>query len=409
MKRISQFLAICIIASLTLTGLNSCKDDDNDSMPCENDQASAGVNNVWEPFIGQDTLVPALPDTYSNYFAFSFERTSSNMGIRINGEFASARYMSYNLYDVEVGTSFAAILDKDITSKECSSNPYANESGEANKRYSVNIIPEGTDVSELENPMQFDGNINRLSIMIRYYVPQGDEYGSVPLPSVEAFDINTGEILELPAPFNLDPTYVDIDELTALVEPLFDLETPDVIRFYNANSGGLYPNLHNHYLAAPITKAEDEVYMIRFKAPDYVSDYSEIGTKDVRYFSINQGGVSTRNFSGIKDEDFIIASDGFITIVISDDEPALRAKADGLNFMPWSVASGEMILLYRNLVINEDFPNGTNSVPLLDKSLPPLEVIGQAGNFHIGEYAPLGLKMTEEEYLIDFGGFEVSY
>jgi len=408
MKRITQLFTICMIASLILTGLTSCKDDD-DSTSCEDDQASTGVNNVWEEFIGTDTLVPALPDTYSNYFAYSFERTSPNMGIRINGEFASARYMSYNLYDVEVGTSFTAILDKDMTSKECSSNHFANEEEETYNRYSVNIVPDGTDVSDLDNPMEFDGNINRLSIMIRYYVPQADKYGGVPLPSVEAFDINTGEILELPAAFNLDPTYVDIDDLTDLVEPLFDLETPDVIRFYNANSGGLYPNLHNHYLAAPITKEDNQVYMFRFRAPSYVSDDSEIGTKDVRYFSINQGGVSTRNFAGLKDEDFIIGSDGFITLVIADDEPAVRQKADGLNFMPWKVASGDMILLYRNLVINEDFPNGTNSVPLLDKSLPPVEVIGQAGNFHIGEYAPLGLKMTKAEYLLNFGGFEVSY
>ncbi|MFT4761519.1 MAG: hypothetical protein ACI9LN_003502 [Saprospiraceae bacterium] len=202
-------MTILIIASLTLTGLNSCNDDD-DSRPCENDHTSTGINDVWEAFIGNDTL--ALPDTYSNYFAYSFERTSPNMGIRINGEFASARYMSYNLYDVEVGTSFAAILDKDMTSKACSSNPYANEEEEANNRYSVNIVPEGTDVSNLENTMEFDGNINRLSIMIRYYAPQEDKFGNVPLSKVEAFDINTGEILELPSPFNLDPIYVEILE-----------------------------------------------------------------------------------------------------------------------------------------------------------------------------------------------------
>lgn len=393
--------------SLVLTGFNSCSSDD-DSIPCENDQPSAGDNTVWEELIGSDTIVPALPDAYSNYFAYSFERTDPNMGIRINGEFASARYMSFNLYDVEVGSSFAAILDKDMTSKECSSNPYANESGEPNKRYSVNIVPEGTDASNLENSMEFDGAINRLSIFIRYYVPQGDKYADVPLPSVEAFDINTGEILELPSPFNLIPEYVDIDELTTMVSPLFNLEIDEVIRFYNANSGGLYPNKHNHYVAAPITKRPDSVYMVRFKAPTYVMDYSEIGTKNMRYFSINQGGINTRNYSGIKDEDFIIANDGFITIVIADDEPDLRQKAAGLNFMPWAVPSGKMILLYRNLVINEDFENGTNSVPMLNQNFGPL-AIGQAANFHIGEFGPLGLKMSKEDYLLDFGGFEVSY
>ena len=407
MKQLTQLFAIFIIACLTLTGLNSCNNDDDSSMPCENDLPSVGDNVVWEYLLGFDTMVPALPDAYSNYFAYSFARTSDDIGIRINGEFADARYMSFNLYDVWVGNSTAAILDKDMSSKACSYNHFASEAEEPNKRYSVNIVPIGTDTSRMENPMTYDPGIDSLSVFIRYYVPVGT-FGEVPLPSVEAFNINTGEILDRPEPFDLIPDFVDIDELTELVDPLFSLETPNVIRFYNGNSGGLYPNEHNHYIAAPITKKDDEVYMIRFLAPTYVTDDSEIGTKDMRYFSINQGGVNTRNYSGIHDSQFIIAQDGYITLVIADDTAELREKAEGLNFTPWSLPEGDdqMVLLYRNLVINEAFQFGTNSVPKLDRDNP---IIEQAANFYMGDYAPIGLKMSVEDYLEDFGGFPVSY
>jgi hypothetical protein len=69
-------------------------------------------NRVWEAFPGIDLSTLALPDYYSNYFAYSYETlTYPNSGLRITCDFPYACYMSFNIYAIRTGTSPGAFTD----------------------------------------------------------------------------------------------------------------------------------------------------------------------------------------------------------------------------------------------------------------------------------------------------------
>ena len=55
-------------------------------------------NTVWQSYIGRDTTVGILPDSYANYFTYTVARTNNNVGFRIKGRFPNTRYFSFNVY-----------------------------------------------------------------------------------------------------------------------------------------------------------------------------------------------------------------------------------------------------------------------------------------------------------------------
>lgn len=373
---------------------------------------ATGDNTLWTAYLGSDKTVPAIPDVSSNYWTYSFVRTNPNMGIRMKGEYGDARYMSYNVYNVRTATSVNALLDKDIIVDCCGAyNPFSDPVRSNQPKYTIEVITKDADSTTLNNVLSYPSDIDSVSIFLRYYLPERTNQANVELPTIEAFDVETGETLDFPTTIALENIF-DVDALADRITSFFNVQMAlgSTIGFYNVNNNGLFANLDNQYLAAPITKRNDEVYIIRFKPPTHVSELWDIGdSKEVRFWSINQSTAQTTTELGWADKDFVVAdSDGFVNIVIADDESELRTKAEGLNFMPWSVESGQMLLVYRNLVTHSDFAGNIAQVPLLDGSNLANIQIQQAKNF-IGEYAPIGMRMSKAAYLENFGGFEVSY
>ena len=111
----------------------------------ENATVSIPQESLWEPFIGTDPTVIALPDLYSNYYAFSFDRTNGDdkyIGIRVKGQFGYARYMSYNLYDAQKASSYGALPDTALVPDAGSVNPfkaYADPNAVARSRRGTSI------------------------------------------------------------------------------------------------------------------------------------------------------------------------------------------------------------------------------------------------------------------------------
>ncbi len=62
-----------------------------------------------------------------------------------------------------------------------------------------------------------------------------------------------------------------------------------LILFHAINTKDYIENNDNRYLLAGITKDDNEVYVFRFKSPDYVEDIDDILSSDVRYWSFNFG------------------------------------------------------------------------------------------------------------------------
>ena len=365
--------------------------------------------DTWEEFPGKDINTLALPDYYSNYFDYAFDRTTGDAkytGLRITGEFAYARYMSYNVYDANVGTSVAGKTDYLINPLPNNVNPFVPRSNaEAkNRSYVVNVIPNGYSTGGDGNDLTYDSTqINVLTVILRYYVPQVDDYGNVTLPTIEAFDVRTQRRVRLPTPYRLRGN-TDKDVFSQRLAPIFATDVDDTLRFYHASGAGQFDNSDNIYLINAVTQGEDKVLLIRIKPPSYPKSNHEYGTSDVRYWSFNECDADTSTPLGVKDEDFKVGKDGFVRIAIGDDCICDKAEQRGYNFMPWKADRSKTVIVYRNLVTKAGYPGALQQVPEIEiRDL----FIKQQQNIYdkdakncIGDYAPTGKKVSQDLFML---------
>jgi hypothetical protein len=376
----------------------------------ENAKLAEPQESLWEPFIGTDPTVIALPDLYSNYFAFSFDRSNGDdkyIGIRVKGQFGYARYMSYNLYDAQKASSYGAFPDTALVPDAGSTNPFKAyaDPGAAPRDYTLTVIPEGYPVyGNQSNVFTFNSDsINIATLMIRYYVPQNSETAGVPLPSIEAFDVRTGNPVAMPATYSIRKD-LSISVYTSRLSPIFKTAIDDTIRFYHAIGLGQFNNADNIYLVSALKRLNNEVFLLRFRPPSFRPDGSTDPNNDVRFWSVTQCRKNTTATIGIKDAEFKKAADGYVYIAIGDENIKGKAKKAGYNFMPWLVDDTSMVLIYRNLLGDPSFAGYLGKVPVISMSSPQNIFIQNARNF-IGDYAPQGIKMSRLTFIKNYGGW----
>ena len=131
----------------------------------------------------------------------------------------------------------------------------------------------------------------------------------------------------------------------------------------------------------------------------------------MRYYSFCIGDAATYNYFTLADFECKIASDGFIYLVIGRDEPDLRSKAEGLNYLVWDEKlKNRGLIIYRNLLAKDDYPFNMKQVPDIVENLDKVfETDILRAHTYLGERAPKGVKMQKEAFLENFGGFEVAY
>ena len=276
-----------------------------------NNGGASPSNQVWESYIGRDTTVGILPDQYANYFTYTLARTNEEIGYRIKGEFPDTRYFSFNVYSLGDNTTQGSLVDYQIKTDSGLPNPFiANkDSVEVGKNFTVNIIPSKLNNGKLLNTLPFRDDVKLLLMVIRLYDYNIDDFGGVEFPTVEAFKLkkkNDKDILRpapLPRPLNLRwivrrrslPGMVKRLGLLYETENTVSLDGPDAskdyftIPFHAIDTKGYIENNDNRYLLSAITKAEDEVYVFRFKAPSFTTGPEDINQTDVRYWSFNLG------------------------------------------------------------------------------------------------------------------------
>ncbi|MBN1152280.1 MAG: hypothetical protein JXA58_03630 [Dehalococcoidia bacterium] len=392
MPRIAALLWFVGCASLFMSGCTS--DDDDYAEP---------PYGVWEDFIGQDPLTPALPDYFANYFAYAFDREADSstayVGLRIVGEFGYARYMSYNIYDAVEGTSFGAVTDFQMKPLPGNLNPFVPGTSfqATNREYAVTVAPEDYAANPDDNVFIFaDEAIRYLTVVLRYYVPQGDAIANVPIPTIEAFDIRSGDAVDLPARYSVKTTPIEVFQ--ERMRPLFNTIVDDTLRFYRSPGGGQFNCADNLYLINAIEMTPDDVVTLRLFPPTFPSSNSEFGQTDVRYWSLNQGNDDTTTPLGVHDSAFTVSSDGFVYVAIGDDSIGVRAQQLGYNFMPWRAQTAQGTLLYKNILTNPGYPGAISQVPYLDLSNPANVYLLDAKNY-IGDYAPTGQKVSGTDFM----------
>ena len=152
--------------------------------------------------------------------------------------------------------------------------------------------------------------------MVRYYVPQGSATAGVPLPTIEAYDVRTGQSVALPEQYLLGGRSMAL--FGWIMRPIFTTIVDNKLRFYHSEGAGLFPNADNLYLIGAVTRRRGEVVVLRVKPPTFPKDTSEYGSTQVRYWSLNERNRDTSTAFGLRDDQFKVASDGFVYVAIGD-------------------------------------------------------------------------------------------
>ena len=371
-------------------------------------------NSVWNEHIGRDTTVGLWPDKYANYFSYTFVRTDENIGIKIKGQFADARYMSFNVYNLEDKSTQGSIIDSEILTDSGNPNPTLDGSPTGEEQYTIHVIPEKYKDADLPNKLVFRDDSKILLIVIRYYDFNQDDYAGVPLPTTQAFELNESQIepVNLPLALNLK-SMVDGPKIAESIWFMYDTENLEALDgpktkqqyyslpFFRVIGEGMIQNYDNLYLLSAVTKKEDEVYVMKFKAPTFVKTAEDIGKADVRYWSVNIGDDISYVFNALKDEDCVIDSSGYATIVMAQENEAIknRCKALGFNFMEWNITRDRAFIIYRNMLSNPAFSGHFNQVSPLPEGA---NYVDFEANTQIGEYAPKGFRMKSKDFLKEF-------
>lgn len=383
-------------------------------LSCKKEEESINEQQLWYDNIGSRTDLPFLPDAKANYFSFSFERKKGeNIGFRFKASYMYARYQSYNVYDVNTRSSIASLADINIQPDDGSINPFISLTQPENRDYTVYLLPDIPASEKYNNKLLYDNDITKLSVLLRNYMAEGDVYGNVPLPTIEAFDVVTGATVPFPKVLSINfANFTDIvDDLEKVISLTKLLQDGNNIHTFRFAGLGLFPNLDNQYLFAPLTLKENQVAIIKFIPPSFPKSFNEISSSDVRYYSLGLGDFKTYNFVTISDYQLKISSYGYIYVVIGREEDEIIEKAEGLNFLPWvSPLTQEGIIVYRNLLTQPLYSYNMNLVPdivaNLNQVLSPNNLYGDT---YLGDRAPTGIKMSKEAFLANFGGFDIVY
>jgi len=240
-----------------------------------------------------------------------------------------------------------------------------------------------------------------------------------PQPTLRAFGkflipFNTGDMANLKKLIMANPQIISGEERkllsssTATVKekepiiskvmtvPIFKHYTdPLSIGAFNYNSSGNYPNKDNHYIVMPVVRKNDDVLVVRFKAPTHAMQLGDT-SKNVRYYSLSQGNEYTNTSITMHDEQLRVSNDGFVYVVVTNDTREARAKANemGINFMPW-LYDERIVLILRHMLPSQGFRQSTREVPLFDNSRPAK---GQEAQKTIGEFALVGKFISKSDW-----------
>jgi hypothetical protein len=123
----------------------------------------------------------AYPDTDATYWTMPYDSTAWPE-MRISGQYPSARFMSFTVYD-EQGGDAVGLIDADIVPDAGSANPFTPAgAGSSGGTYTLTVLgPSGTAASNtllLPTPVGY--------VVLRVYVPDEglDREGGVALPQV---------------------------------------------------------------------------------------------------------------------------------------------------------------------------------------------------------------------------------
>ena len=363
----------------------------------------------WEYYPGNELYSLAMPDYYSTYLSYTIDFTCHpNTGLQITGAFPQARYMSFNVYATSAGTSLGALTDFQITTPDDSAdNPFiAGNNAAPGGQYVVKVEPIQADSPTDPNTLYFDPQQltnGKLTVVIRYYVPQPDNFGGMNPPEVAVYHIADGRpVTPTPAGVETDMD-ANVKTFAERLAPIFLTARGEQLRFFHAGGGGQFNNADNIYLIAAVKDVDfsKDCVVIRVKAPAFPQSNQQLDQVPVRYWSFNQGNPNTSTPIGMADHQFQPAWDGYVYIVMGNESLKAAAEKNGYNYMPWLVHDPRKgVVLYRNMLTIPQYRGSIARVPQMpNPPWKPGQLDQYEASLFIGEYAPSGKIVSNKMFI----------
>jgi hypothetical protein len=148
----------------------------------------------------------------------------------------------------------------------------------------------------------------------------------------------------------------------------------------------------------PIIRKGDDILIVKFKNPKYPKSKNDYSTSNIRYFSMSQGDEYTYNYLTLADKDLRVSDDGYIYIIIADNNKEIidKTKELSINYMPWKV-NEKMLLIYRQMLPKREFENGIDKVKKFDNNKNEME---QQADKYIKGFAPFGKFIAVQQFLM---------
>lgn len=347
----------------------------------------------------------AFPDSGANYWAAHFS-IPDGATLRLEHEYAHARYQSLNSYDITDRTPVDALNDVATRPDAGSRNPYlpgARRAGDAHRDYTVTVDPGQLPADGGEPNTLYAGVPGQDTQMVLYrlYLPDKnrDRTGGAGLPEpvltlADGQELRGAEACEA---LESDPktpslSLLPMDKYQALREqpgrPSTFPADQDVSwhTYYNsqyffeclylsrcdsepARTGGQYSNIDNQYVTAFVNRQFGEVLVLRGRLPKTPATLGRApfaaDDAQMRYWSLcsNEASATTRAQDCVFDEQVPTDEDGWYTIVVSraEDRPANADARCGVAWLEWPErgdGAGHLddgLLLLRNMLPSPDF------------------------------------------------------
>lgn len=385
---------------------------------------------------------PVQMDVHAAYRIFAF-KSDGTVGYRVRTEFPYAAFLSYTIYDKAL--VHAALIDHDIVPDAGSANPFVANAliHEADRRYTVTLLPEGAVAGEstpnpiFMPPLRRPSDVAIVVFVQRIYLPEPgrDRYGDIVAPTIEPFLVSdpatpaacpgeeVGDIADdfgnVAIPFSQSPLPRD-GKIAFYRPPVADVPFAD---------GDGLQDKHDctGYLMA--TVFADRLAVIHLPKVPAFFDNTDIGPTtrfvppaDVRYLSLGSYGASVMGVlenENVAGPDIRKLSDGsatFVAIPLGLSLPeavAVIHTAEELGYNPMPLAAygpliagrddGQQInpfLIYRNKVAGDGFSGNIKNVACFQGtsfSHAPQKYAASPAN--MGEFAPTGVECSVAEFV----------
>ncbi|MDE2372110.1 MAG: hypothetical protein KGN16_24280 [Burkholderiales bacterium] len=415
------------------------------------DNTQPGVPGVrtcfWAsgPYSGDPYLNIAWPDTNTYYWGAKFTMPEGSK-LRIEGQFAHARYTSYTSYD-DRGQPVETLADYLITPLPGNVNPARDGADRRAPRrsYAIDVLAGGERDTGRAEGYYVEGATSRVIhapmnggtqqvLLLRTYTPdRGTSItGGVPLPvpvltladgsvvrgaaackalqtnqllkvQADAFGMPVAryrELLTLPGKPDTHPATRPSTWYAQFDRKQFEGIFTGAVGNFERKSEGFYPTVDNQYIRTFINRKFGPVYVLRGTLPTTPRTMDgeprmEVRGKDMRYWSIcsQHGAANTTVVKCLNDEEVVTDKNRHYVIAFSRaaDRPRTAFAECGINWLPIPDDGDGMFdpdqgnILMRNMLARPDFEHAIQRVKKTGEERAVM-----------GDYLPAGIYMTKD-------------